>query len=61
MHGRATGTFNWGPFAEVVVEFRITATLLGAGLLFAVFMGVLGGWLPARYAARKRVLEAWRG
>ena len=61
MHGVATGTFNWSTFAEVAFEFRITAPLLGAGLLFAILMGVLGGLLPARLAARKPVLEALRG
>ncbi len=61
MHGLATGTFNWSTFAEVAFEFRITGQLLGAGLVFAMVMGVLGGLLPARYAARKPVLEALRG
>src|SRR5260221_1925901 len=60
MHGLATGAFNWSTFAEVAFEFRITATLLLAGMAFALVMGVLGGLLPARLAARKPVLEALR-
>ena len=60
MHGLATGTFNWTTFAEVAFEFRITSTLLAAGMAFALAMGLLGGLLPARLAARKPVLEALR-
>ena len=58
LHGISTGTFNWASFAEVAFEFRITAALLAGGMLFALGMGLLGGLLPARWAARKPVLEA---
>ena len=60
MHGLATGTFNWATFAEVAFEFRITPGLLIAGMTFALFMGTLGGLLPARHAARQPVLDALR-
>jgi hypothetical protein len=29
-------------------------------MLFALVMGALGGWLPARWAARQPVLDALR-
>jgi putative ABC transport system permease protein len=60
LNGVATGTFSWTTFAEVAFEFRITPELLGKGMIFAVAMGVLGGLLPARLAARKPVLDALR-
>jgi putative ABC transport system permease protein len=60
MHGIATGTFNWFTFAEVAFEFRLTPALMALGMAFALVMGVLGGLLPARFAARKPVLEALR-
>jgi putative ABC transport system permease protein len=60
LHGLATGTFNWKSFAEVAFEFRITPGLLVNGMVFALLMGLLGGFLPARLAARKPVLEALR-
>lgn len=60
VHGIATGTFNWSTFAEVGFEFRITLGLLGAGMLFALIMGVLGGLLPARMASRQPVLDSLR-
>ena len=58
LNGVATGTFSWTSFSEVAFEFRITGELLAKGLLFALVMGVLGGLLPARLAARKPVLDA---
>lgn len=58
LNGVATGTFSWTTFSEVAFEFRITPDLMGQGMLFAVAMGILGGLLPARMAARKPVLDA---
>jgi putative ABC transport system permease protein len=60
MNGLATGTMSQTTFAEVAFEFHITAELLGKALVFALVMGVLGGLLPARLAARKPVLDALR-
>lgn len=60
MNGLLTGTFNWSTFSEVAFEFRVTPGLLGLGLVFALVMGLLGGLLPARWAARRDVLEALR-
>jgi putative ABC transport system permease protein len=60
LNGIATGTIGWNTFAEVAFEFRITGELLARGLLFALVMGILGGLLPARMAARKPVLDALR-
>jgi putative ABC transport system permease protein len=60
IHGLATGAFNWSTFAEVAFEFRITAGLLAAGMAFALVMGLFGGFLPARFAARRPLIEALR-
>jgi len=60
LNGVATGTFSWTTFAEVAFEFRITPELLAKGMIFALAMGLLGGLLPARLAARKPVLDALR-
>jgi putative ABC transport system permease protein len=38
----------------------VTPTLLMAGLCFAVVMGVLGGFFPARRAAKIPVVQALR-
>src|ERR1043166_9218521 len=60
LNGIATGTFSWTTFAEVAFEFHITTELLVKGMVFALVMGVLGGLLPARFAARKPLLDALR-
>jgi len=38
----------------------VTPPLLVAGLVFAVVMGVLGGFFPALRAARLQVVQALR-
>ncbi|MCS7048035.1 MAG: ABC transporter permease [Verrucomicrobiae bacterium] len=60
MNGLATGTMSQSNFAELAFEFRITGELLAKGMAFALVMGVLGGLLPARMAARKPILDALR-
>ncbi len=56
----STGTFSATTFAEVAFQFRVTLSMIADGMAFAVVMGVLGGLLPARLAARKPVLDALR-
>ncbi len=60
LNGYATGTMSAVAFTEIAFEFRITPELLAQGMIFALVMGVLGGLLPARVAARKPVLDALR-
>jgi len=60
MNGISTGTANFQTFSEVLFHFRITPGVLLQGLLFATGVGVLGGYLPARRAARVRLIEAMR-
>lgn len=60
LNGMATGTMSWTTFSEVAFEFRITGELLAKGMGFALVMGILGGLLPARQAARKPTLDALR-
>jgi putative ABC transport system permease protein len=60
VHGISTGTANFNNFAEVVFQFRITPMVMAEGILFAIFMGVIGGLLPARLAARLPIVTALR-
>ena len=46
--------------AVIAFAFRVTPTLLLAGLTFAVVMGVVGGFFPARRASRLPVIQALR-
>ncbi len=60
VHGVSTGTTNWSSFSEVAFEFRLTPGILATGLLTSVLLGLVGGWFPARAAARHQVSEALR-
>jgi putative ABC transport system permease protein len=60
INGLVTSTTNWSSFSEVAFAFRITPGLLLNGMIFAVVMGVIGGLLPARHAAKQQVVEALR-
>lgn len=60
VNGIVTSTTNWASFSEVAFSFRVTPGLLLDGLIFAVVMGVLGGFFPARKAAKLPVVEALR-
>jgi ABC-type antimicrobial peptide transport system permease subunit len=60
INGIATSTTNWQSFSEVAFAFRVTPTLLLYGVLFAVVMGVVGGFFPAWRAARLPVIQALR-
>jgi putative ABC transport system permease protein len=58
--GYQTATMNWQSFSQVAFAFAVTPTLLGLGMLFAVVMGLIGGFFPAIRAARLPVVTALR-
>jgi putative ABC transport system permease protein len=60
INGLVTSTTNWNSFSEVAFAFRVTPALLAAGIVFSLVMGVLGGFFPARRAAKQPVVEALR-
>lgn len=60
LNGLVTSTTNWASFSEIAFAFRITPGLLLAGLIFAMVMGVLGGFFPARQASKVAVIRALR-
>ena len=60
INGLVTSTTNWASFSEVAFAFRVTPGLLLSGMMFAVVMGVIGGLLPARRAAKQQVVDALR-
>ncbi len=57
IHGVSTGTASFQSFSEILFNFRITPAILFKGLLFATVVGALGGFLPARRAARMRLID----
>jgi ABC-type lipoprotein release transport system permease subunit len=60
INGVVTSTTNWSSFSEIAFAFRVTPMLLVAGLVFAVVMGLVGGFFPARRASRLPVIQALR-
>lgn len=51
---------NFATWSEIVFTFVPTAPIVVSSLLFAAFMGVVGGFFPAVRAARVNVLDALR-
>jgi putative ABC transport system permease protein len=60
VNGLTTGTTNFTTFSEVAFNFRVTPLLLLRGMIFAVFMGFLGGLFPAWRAAHENIVNALR-
>jgi putative ABC transport system permease protein len=60
MHGISAGTANFETFSEVLFHFRLTPGIFLQGMLFAAVVGIIGGYLPARRAARTRLIELLR-
>ena len=59
-NGISTGTKNFATFSEVAFNFRVTPGLMLNGLIFAVLMGVLGGFFPAWRTAHENIVSALR-
>jgi putative ABC transport system permease protein len=60
VNGLTVSTLNFQTFSQLGFAFRVTPLLLGAGLAFALAMGLVGGLLPAIRAARLPVATALR-
>jgi ABC-type lipoprotein release transport system permease subunit len=53
-------TTNFGSFSELAFGFQLSPEIIMSTLLFAVAMGIVGGFLPAVRAARLDILSALR-
>ena len=47
-------------FSEISFSLRMTPEVIAAGVGFGMLMGILGGFFPARAAAKKEILAAFR-
>jgi len=61
LNGLTTSTLNFQTFSSVAFAFRVTPVVLLAGMIFALFMGIIGGTPPAIRAARRPISSALRG
>ncbi len=52
---------NFASWSEIVFSFEPTPRVIGTSLVFALVMGVIGGFLPAVRAARVSPLAAMKG
>lgn len=59
-NGYTVGTMNWQTFSHISFGFKVTPALLGAGIVFSLIMGLVGGVPPAIRAARRPVAVALR-
>lgn len=55
-----TGITSFFTFSEIAFNFSVSPMVMAVGLIFALFMGALGGVFPARMAAKKEILNALR-
>ncbi|MCI0531453.1 MAG: FtsX-like permease family protein, partial [candidate division Zixibacteria bacterium] len=53
-------TTNWDTFSELAFGFAVTPQIVVYSLIFAVVMGIVGGFLPSVRAARMNILAALR-
>jgi putative ABC transport system permease protein len=58
--GYQTSTMNFQSFSQVAFAFAVTPKLLATAIVYAMFMGLAGGLLPAIRAARLPVVTALR-
>ena len=60
LNGITTGIMNFATFSEVAFNFRVTPLIMLSGVCFAMILGAMGGFFPARNAAKKEILTALR-
>ena len=53
-------TMNWQSFSELALSFTLTPAIALKTVAFALFMGVVGGFLPAIRAANLKIVDALR-
>jgi ABC-type antimicrobial peptide transport system permease subunit len=53
-------TMNWQSFSELAFSFTLTPAIAVKTLVFALAMGIFGGFLPAIRASRLNIVDALR-
>ncbi|HKA17053.1 MAG TPA: ABC transporter permease [Blastocatellia bacterium] len=60
LNGITTGIGSFVTFSEIAFNFRVSSQAMLVGIIFALIVGAIGGFFPARTAARKEILTALR-
>ena len=58
--GYQAATMNWSSFSSVAFAFAVTPALLVAGIVYALLLGLVGGFFPALRAAWAPVANGLR-
>lgn len=58
--GYTAATMNWQNFSQMAFAFAVTPALLAEGIVYAVVIGLIGGFFPAIRAARLPIATALR-
>lgn len=53
-------TTNFQTFSELAFQFKLTPTIAWQTIAFALFMGLVGGFIPAWGAARLKIVDCLR-
>jgi putative ABC transport system permease protein len=53
-------TINWNSWSEIAFSFALSPDIVISSLIFAVLMGIFGGFLPSVRAARLNIVNALR-
>jgi putative ABC transport system permease protein len=53
-------TMNWQSFSQLAFGFDLTPAIVAQTLAFALFMGLVGGFLPSVRAARLEIVDSLR-
>ena len=53
-------TMNWQSFSQLAFGFHLTPAIVLTTILFSVFMGFVGGFLPSLRAARLEIVDSLR-
>jgi ABC-type antimicrobial peptide transport system permease subunit len=53
-------TTNFSSFSELAFSFKLTPGIVMSGIIFALIMGFVGGFLPAIKASRMKIVDALR-
>jgi ABC-type antimicrobial peptide transport system permease subunit len=53
-------TMNWQSFSQLAFGFHLTPQIIVTTLLFSIFMGFVGGFLPSVRAARLEIVDSLR-
>ena len=57
---KEVSTTNFDTFAEVAFSFAMSPRIAVSAMIFAIIMGLVGGFLPAVRASRLKILDALR-